>query len=332
MLLMALMMASVRSLVILGPGPPTAPRSFKLHDEQPHDMRRRIQCRRDYAVLANSSVVYLRGGQGYGRWDPFLGACVTLLTIIGKGVLAECQVVTKPDLDSSMLVAFHLINNVSQQIGSLDACLNGVETHLTGRLTGLEDRLGGVETHLTGRLTGLEDRLGGVETHLTGRLTGVEDRLGGLEDRFVGLEDRFVGLEDRFGGLEDRFGGFEVQIGAVLAHLGIVTDSKGRPTSFQGRPTGGSAGDSAGGAAGDSAGGAAGDSAGGQAGDSAGGQAGGRAAGRAGDSAAVPAAVRVAYGACKTAYKVAAFAALAAGCIKVSPLEVRHHKRIVKVG
>ena len=127
MLLMALMMASVRSLVILGPGPPTAPRSFKLHDEQPHDMRRRIQCRRDYAVLANSSVVYLRGGQGYGRWDPFLGACVTLLTIIGKGVLAECQIVTKPDLDSSMLVAFHLINNVSQQIGSLDAIQAGIE-------------------------------------------------------------------------------------------------------------------------------------------------------------------------------------------------------------
>ena len=99
-----------------------------------------------------------------------------------------------------------------------------------------------------------------------------------------------------------------MQIGAVLTHLGIGTDSKGRPTSFQGRPTGGSAGDSAGGAAG------------------------GRAAGRAGDSAAVPAAVRVAYGACKKAYKVAAFAALAAGCIKVSPLEVRYHKRIVKVG
>ena len=38
------------------------------------------------------------------------------------------------------------------------------------------------------------------------------------------------------------------------------------------------------------------------------------------------------YGACKKAYKVAAFAALAAGCIKVSPLEVRYHKRIVKVG
>ena len=110
MLLMALMIASVRSLVILGPGPPTAPRSFKLHDEQPHDMRRRIQCRRDYAVLANNSVVYLRGAQGYGRWNPFLGACVTLLTIIGKGVLADCQIVTKPDLDSSMLVALSLIH------------------------------------------------------------------------------------------------------------------------------------------------------------------------------------------------------------------------------
>ena len=165
MLLMALMIASVRSLVILGPGPPTAPRSFKLHDEQPHDMRRRIQCRRDYAVLANNSVVYLRGAQGYGRWNPFLGACVTLLTIIGKGVLADCQIVTKPDLDSSMLVAFHLINNVSHQIGNLDARLDGVESRLTGldaRLDGVETRLDGVET----RLGGLEVQIGAVLTHL----------------------------------------------------------------------------------------------------------------------------------------------------------------------
>ena len=70
MLLMALMMAPVRSLV-LGPGPPAAPRSFKLDDEQPHDMRRGIQCLRQNAVLADDTVVYLRGGQ-FSGWKKLL--------------------------------------------------------------------------------------------------------------------------------------------------------------------------------------------------------------------------------------------------------------------
>ena len=132
MLLVALLMAPVRSLV-LGPSPPAAPRSSKLDDE-PHDMRRGIQYLRQNAVLANDTVVYPRGGQAWsnlGIPECIHGAVITLLTTIFKGVLAECKIVTKPDLESSQFVLLQLIGNVSQQVGGLETKVSALETKVS---------------------------------------------------------------------------------------------------------------------------------------------------------------------------------------------------------
>merc|ERR1740139_323822 len=147
--LMALTMAPVRSL-LLGPGPPGAPRSFELDAEQHHDMRRSL--RQDAVLADDDAVVYLRGGEIPYHFKVFWSAFVTLLITTGKGVLADCKIVTRPDLDASMLVTVHMISNVSHRIGGLDARLKGLDARFEGRFKGVE-----------GRLTGVEGRLEGVE-------------------------------------------------------------------------------------------------------------------------------------------------------------------------